>query len=88
MLKKLRKSAWLFAIGMATHPDSAMQKQVHQSAWTAALGAWYLQPTLRLTPIPILVRIIAKRESRDVAANIRALQGVTNTADELNRAYL
>jgi hypothetical protein len=84
----LRKSAWLFAINMAMHPDSAMQKQVHQSAWTSALGAWYLQPTLRLTPIPVLVRIIAKRESRNVAANIRALQGITNAPDELNRAYL
>src|ERR1700757_56945 len=81
MLMKLRKSAWLFAINMAMHPDSAMQKQVHQSAWTAALGAWYLQPTLRLTPIPLLVRIIAKRESRNVAANIRALPGITNTPD-------
>lgn len=88
MLMKLRKSAWLFAINMAMHPDSAMQKQVHQSAWTAALGAWYLQPTLRLTPIPLLVRIIAKRESRNVAANIRALQGISNAPDELNRAYL
>jgi Family of unknown function (DUF5995) len=88
MLMKLRKSAWLFAIDMAMHPDTAMQKQVHQSAWTSVLGAWYLQPTLRLTPIPLLVRIIAKRESRNVAANIRALQGITTAPDELNRAYL
>jgi len=88
VLMKLRKSAWLFAIYMALHPDSAMQKQVHQSAWTSALGAWYLQPTARLTPFPVLVRVIAKRESRDVAANIRALEGITNTPDELNKAYL
>ena len=52
MLMKLRKSAWLFAINMAMHPDSAMQKQVHQSAWTAALGAWYLQPTAAVDTDP------------------------------------
>ena len=88
MLTKLRRSAWLFAINMAVHPDNARQSRVNQAAWTAALGAWYLQPPARLTALPVLVRVIAKRESRDVAGNIRALEGITNTPEKLNKAYL
>ena len=83
VLTKLRKSAWLFAIYVALHPENARSKRVNQAAWTAALGAWYLQPPPRLTPFPILVRVVAKRESRDVAGNIRALEGITNTPDKL-----
>jgi Family of unknown function (DUF5995) len=88
MLTKLRSSAWLFAMNMATSPDDARQSRVNQAAWTAALGAWYLQPPRRLTAVPLLVRLIARRESRDVAANIRALEGVMNTPEKLNEAYL
>jgi len=88
VLKKLRKSAWYFAIYLAMHPDNAREKQVNQAAWTAALGAWYLQPPARLTPFPVLVRAIAKHESDDVASNIQALEGISNRPDKLNRAYL
>jgi Family of unknown function (DUF5995) len=88
MLTKLRRSAWLFAINMALLPDNARQSRVDQAAWTAALGAWYLRPPARLTALPVLVRVIAKRESRDVAGNIRALEGITNTPEKLNKAYL
>lgn len=88
VLTKLRKSAWLFAIYMALHPENARSKRVNQAAWTAALGAWYLQPPPRLTPFPILVRFIAKRESRDVVGNIRALEGITNTPDKLDKSFL
>ena len=41
-----------------------------------------------MTALPVLVRVIAKRESRDVAGNIRALEGITNTPEKLNKAYL
>jgi Family of unknown function (DUF5995) len=88
MLTKLRRSAWLFAIYMAQYPDNARQKRVGQAAWTASLGAWYLQPPARLTLLPVLVRVIAKRESRDVAGNIRALEGIMNTPGKLDEAYL
>jgi predicted RNA polymerase sigma factor len=88
VLMKLRKGAWLFAIYMALHPENARQKRVNQAAWTAALGAWYLQPPARLTPFPVLVRAIAKHESDDVASNIQALEGISNRPDKLNRAYL
>lgn len=88
VLMKLRKGAWLFAIYMAVHPENARQKRVNQAAWTAALGAWYLQPPARLTPFPVLVRAIAKHESDDVASNIQALEGISNRPDKLNRAYL
>jgi hypothetical protein len=88
MLTKLRRSAWLFAINMALRPDNARRSRVNQAAWTAALGAWYLQPPARFTALPVLVRVIARRESRDVAGNIRALEGITNTPEKLNKAYL
>jgi hypothetical protein len=88
VLTKLRKGAWLFAIYMAMHPDNANQKRVHQDAWTAALGSWYLQPSGWWTPFPRVVRAIAKHESRDVAGNIRALEEITNAPDKLDKAYL
>jgi hypothetical protein len=87
-LTKLRRGAWLFAIYMATHPKNGREKTVNHEAWTAAVGSWYLQPSARWTPFPVLVRVIAKRESRDVAANIRALEGITNSPAKLNKAYL
>jgi uncharacterized protein DUF5995 len=87
-LTKLRRGAWLFAIYMAMHPPNASEKAVHQEAWTAALGSWYLQPSARWTPFPRLVRAVAKHESRDVAGNIRALEGISNRPDKLDEAYL
>jgi type I restriction-modification system DNA methylase subunit len=51
-------------------------------------GAWYLQPPTRFTPFPMLVRAIAKRESRDVAANLRALATIKNTREKLDKSYL
>jgi hypothetical protein len=88
VLMKFRAAAWHFAIYMALHPDNAREKKVNQVSWTAALGAWYLQPPARWTPFPVLVRTIAKRESRDVAGNIRALGGITNSPEKLAKAFL
>jgi hypothetical protein len=78
VLMKFRDAAWHFAIYLALHPDKAREKQVNQIAWTAILGVWYLNPPAKLTPIPLLVRAIARRESRDVASNLRALNEVAN----------
>ena len=88
MLTKLRRSAWYFAIFTALHPDDARQKRVNQASWTAALGAWYLHPPGRLTPFPVLVRAIAKRESRDVGKNIQALEALTDTPVAVSKAFL
>jgi hypothetical protein len=88
VLVKSRRGAWLFAVYMALHPEYASQKQVNHAAWTAALGAWYLQPPARSTLFSVLVRAVAKHESRDVAANIRALEGISNSPDKLDEAYL
>lgn len=88
VLMKLRNGAWLFAVYMALHPEYANQKQVNHAAWTAALGAWYLQPPARLTPFSVLIRAVAKHESDDVASNIRALEEISNRPDDLNEAYL
>ena len=88
VLTKLRRGAWLFAIYMAKHPQNGREKTVNHEAWTAAVGSWYLQPSARWTLFPVLVRVIAKHESRDVAVNIRALEGITNTPEKLNKAYL
>jgi Family of unknown function (DUF5995) len=88
VLTKLREGAWSFATYMALHPENAEQKQMHQVATTAALGAWYLQPPARLTPLSALLRGVAKHESRNVADNIRALEEISNTPDKLDEAYL
>ena len=88
VLHKLRKSAWHFAIGMAEHPENIRERQVNKASWTAALGSWYLQPPARLTPFPLLVRAIAKRESRDVAGNILALRRVMNNPAKMEKALL
>ena len=84
----MRNAAWLFAVHTALHPTSAEEKEVHQAAWTAALSAWYLQPPARFTPIPLAIRAIAKRESKDVAGNIRALEGITHTPEKRFQRYL
>ena len=52
---------------------------MNQEAWTAALGSWYLNPSERWTPLPRLIRVIAKHESDDVASNIQALEGISKT---------
>lgn len=88
VVMKMRNAAWLFAINMALNPTTAREKNVNQGAWTAALSAWYLQPPARFTPFPLAVRAIAKRESRDVAGNIRALEGITHTPEKRFRRYL
>ena len=84
-LTRLREGAWLFAIYMAMHRQSARDKALHQEAWTAALSSWYLQPSGRWSPFPRLIRVIAKHESNDVASNIRALEEISNRPD---RTYL
>jgi hypothetical protein len=88
MLTKLRESAWLFAINMAMHPDKERERRVNQSSWTAAMGAWYLHPPRRLRPVPVLVRAIARRESRDIPTNLQALQGLTEEPARLNPVFL
>lgn len=87
-LRRLRKGAWLFAIYLAMHPQNAREKTVHQAAWTATLGSWYLQPSAWWSPFPSLVRSIAKHESDDVAANIQALKDISKRPDKLDEAYL
>lgn len=88
IVKKLRKSAWWLAIDVALNPRNERPKLVNQASWTAAIGAWYLQPPARLTPFPLLVRAIAKRENRSIAANIEALQEVTDTPAKMSKAML
>ena len=85
-LTKLREGAWLFAIYMATHPQKAMAKAWNQEAWTAALSSWYLQPTELWTPLPRLIRAVAKHESDDVANNIRAFEDVSKSPAKPNEA--
>jgi hypothetical protein len=86
-LTKLRAGAWLFAYYLATHSPSVTQKTVHQQAWTAALGSWYLQPPTRWNPLPALFRRIAKHESHDVASNLRALEDVSNNPHKPPKGY-
>jgi hypothetical protein len=88
MLMKQRKSAWYFAVSTAMNPEHARERRVNQESWSAALGAWYLQPPARLTAFPLFVRAIAKRESRDVEKNILALQGTSTSPVKMAHAYL
>jgi Family of unknown function (DUF5995) len=88
MLMKQRTSAWYFAVSMAINPQHARERRVNQESWSAALGAWYLQPPARLTAFPLLVRAIAKRESHDVEANILALQGTGSSPVKMAHACL
>jgi hypothetical protein len=41
-----------------------------------------------LTPFNALLRGVAKHESRNVADNIRALEGISNSPDKLDEGYL
>jgi hypothetical protein len=70
------------------HRNDANLKQVHQASWSAAMGSWYLQPPTGWTPFPRLVRIIGRRESRNVAENINAFKRIIDSPGELNEAYL
>jgi hypothetical protein len=88
LVMKLREGAWLFAIYMAMNPDNARAKRVNQASWTAALGSWYMQPTPRWTPFPMLVGAVAKHESRNVVANIRALERLKDAPDALDKSCL
>jgi hypothetical protein len=88
LLVRFRDSAWMFAYGMATAEDHGRARRVNQTSWTAALGAWYLDPPTYGRVVPRLIRFIAKRESRDIAANLRALDEVTIVPDQLDEAFL
>jgi hypothetical protein len=88
ILVKLREGAWLFATYMALNSDNATEARVNQSAWTAAIGAWYLQPPGRWTPFPYLVRTIAKHEKKNVADNICALLANADDPVPMKKAYL
>jgi Family of unknown function (DUF5995) len=89
VLVKFRTSGWFFAIYLAMNPDKAREKKVNQRSWTAALGAWYLDPpTYWRAVVPKLLGAIAKRESRDVAKNLRALNEIANHPSELEERFL
>ena len=88
VLMKLRKGAWWFAIYMAMHPENVTAKQVNQASWTAWLGSWYMQPTRRWTPLPMLINAVAKHESRDVVDNICALEEIKSPHDPLDKSCI
>jgi hypothetical protein len=89
LLAKFRNSGWMFAISLAlAEPEQARARQVNQLSWSAALGAWYLDPPTYGSLAPRLIRFIAKRESRDIAANLRALDEVTIVPDPLDDSFL
>lgn len=88
VVMKLRESAWLFAIYVAMNPKRLREREVNQASWTAAIGAWYLQPPARFTIFPWLVRLIAKREKPDVGHNILALQDVAKQPAPMCKALL
>lgn len=86
-LKKLRKGAWDFAYYLAMHSSNAVERTVHQEAWTAALGSWYLTPPARFSVFPALLRVIGKHESRDVVSNLSALEDVSNSPHTPRKGY-
>jgi hypothetical protein len=88
LLIKFRKSGWLFAISLAMSPDEARARMVNQLSWTSALGAWYLDPPTYGAVAPRLIRLIAKRESKDIAANLRALDDANFVPDRLDESFL
>jgi hypothetical protein len=72
VLTRFRDGSWLFANYLVMYPDKANEKIVNHLAWTAALGAWYLQPP-KQTQFHWLIWFIKRRENRDVAGNLKAL---------------
>ncbi|OBI54769.1 DUF5995 family protein [Mycobacterium sp. E787] len=85
-LTAMREGAWLFARYVATNPPNAKQKAVHQEAWTATLSSWYLQPSGRLSPLPRLIRAVAKHEPREVRSNLDALEAVSRRPENAAKA--
>lgn len=77
VLTRFRDGSWLFAIHLAMFPDTTKEKIVNHQAWTAALGAWYLEPPKR-TPFHILIWFIKRRENRNIGRNLRLLEGVAD----------
>jgi uncharacterized protein DUF5995 len=77
VLTRFRDGSWLFAIHLALCPDTRKEKIVNHQAWTAALGAWYLEPPKR-TQFQILIWFIKRREKRNVGRNLRLLKGVAD----------
>ncbi|WP_118914054.1 DUF5995 family protein [Mycobacterium shigaense] len=86
-LMKLRRGAWDFAYYLATHRPTVAQRTVHQEAFAAAVGSWYLQPPARVTPFPALVRQIGKHEIRDVPSNLKALDEVSHNPHKPQKGY-
>lgn len=76
-LIKFREGAWNFATSLAVFPEAAHEKRVHQLAWAAGLGAFYLEPPAKWPPIALVLRSITTGENQDVAGNLRALAGIT-----------
>ncbi len=88
VLKKFRDGAWLFAIDMAVDPEHVREKRVNHTSWTAALGFWYLHPPGGpWTPFRALVRLLGRGESRDVAANLHALNRIAAHPADVRAAF-
>ncbi|MHC9294375.1 DUF5995 family protein [Mycobacterium sp. LTG2003] len=87
LLTEFRKSAWLFAYGLAQYPALARETEANKAAWTAGLGAYYLDPWPRWTPTTLLVKAIGVRENRDVGGNIRALADIKDDPDPVSSAF-
>jgi len=85
-LTKMREGAWQFAFYMAMNPGNAEQKTVHQEAWTAVLSSWYLQPSGRWSPLPWLLRAVAKHEKHNVRHNLDALEGISKRPEKMAKS--
>ena len=77
VLTRFRDGSWLFATYLVMHRHKAQEKIVNHLAWTAALGAWYLQPP-KQTPFHLVIWFIKRRENRNVAGNLKELNKVAN----------
>jgi hypothetical protein len=88
LLVKFRDSGWMFAYSLASQADQARARRINQMSWTAALGAWYLDPPAYGRVAPRVIRFISKRESPEVGANLRALDEVTIAPDPLDESFL
>jgi hypothetical protein len=83
---KMREGAWRFAFYMAMNPENAEQKTAHQEAWTAVLSSWYLQPSGRFSPLPWLIREVAKHEKGTVRHNLDALDKISKSPEKRTKA--
>jgi Family of unknown function (DUF5995) len=83
---KMREGAWRFAFYMAMNPENAEQKTAHQEAWTAVLSSWYLQPSGRFSPLPWLIRAVAKHETGTVRHNLAALDKISKSPEKRKKA--